>query len=143
VCSACYVVVQKKFLAGYSAIQFTCWNIWLGTLLLLPIALWDLMTNITKVPWQPTLEIVYLGIFPGALAYLAFAYATQRLPAARVMSFLYLVAPLAILMAWPYLKELPSLLSLTGGAIAIAGVALVNTGQSKRTATPAIAVEEA
>ena len=143
-CSSGYVIVQKKFLAAYSALEFTCWNIWAGTLLLLGPFAHQTLVSVAAAPIRATLEIVYLGIFPGALGYVTFAYATTRLPAARVMSYLYLVAPLAMLFAWPYLHEIPTLLSLAGGVLAIGGVALVNARPDK-TAAPAatIAVVEA
>ena len=144
ICAAGYVLIQKKFLSGYTALEFTCWNIWAGTLLLAPFFGWPLVVEVMRVPVARSLEVVYLGIFPGALAYMAFAYATQRLPAARVMSFLYLVPPVAILLAWLYLHELPNVLSLAGGALAIGGVALVNTGGGpRRRAETLVAVEEA
>src|SRR5262249_55251625 len=91
---------------------------------------------------QHIAEIIYLGIFPAAVAYLTFAYATKKLPAARVMSFLYLVPPLAMLLAWIYLSERPTLTSLLRGALAIPRVAIVNTAPSPDPPAP-IATENA
>jgi drug/metabolite transporter (DMT)-like permease len=138
-CTAVYVIIQKRFLAAYSAMEFTCWNIWAGTLLMLVPFAHQTVVSLQAAPIRATLEIVYLGIFPGAVAYLLFAYATTRLPAARVMSYLYLVPPLAMLMAWPYLREIPTWLSLAGGGLAIGGVALVNVRADKAAAPVEIA----
>jgi len=38
VASAIYTVLQKHFLARYSALEFTAYSIWFGTLLMLPFA---------------------------------------------------------------------------------------------------------
>src|SRR5271170_3849469 len=37
VCSALYVIVQKKFLSDYGALPFTLWTVWAGVILLLPV----------------------------------------------------------------------------------------------------------
>jgi drug/metabolite transporter (DMT)-like permease len=145
-CAAGYIVIQKKYLGGYTALEFTCWSIWAGVLVLAPFT-FQLINALRHImPTEPAraYEVIYLGIFPGALAYMAFAYATQRLPAARVMSFLYIVPALAIFLAWVYNKEWPTVLSLAGGALAIGGVALVNARRGlRKPAETLIAVEEA
>jgi drug/metabolite transporter (DMT)-like permease len=145
VCAAFYVILQKRRLAGYTALEFTLYTFWAGVLLLSPLFARGTLHTLATVPAKPTLEILYLGLFPGAISYLAFAYATVRLPAARVMSFMYLVPALAMLIAWAYLREVPTSLSLLGGALAIGGIAIVNTAAARRTPAPAplIAVEEA
>lgn len=132
VCYAGYITLQKKKLAGYSALEFTCFAVWAGTLLLLVFSP-GLFQTLARVPMKPIAEVVYLGVFPGALAYLTFAYATKHMPASRVMAFLYLVPPLAMLMAYSYRGERPSWLSIVGGALAIGGVIIVNWARAQRT----------
>ncbi len=70
--------------------------------------------------------MVYLGLFPTAIAYVAYAYALSRMPASRTASFLYLVPALAFLIAWIWLGEVPPALSVVGGVVTLAGVLLVN-----------------
>jgi drug/metabolite transporter (DMT)-like permease len=76
-----------------------------------------------------TLGAVYLGVFPGAVAYACWAYVLSRLPAGRATSSLYLVPPIAVIIGWLVLGERPGALALAGGAVALGGVALVNAGR--------------
>ncbi len=64
------------------------------------------------------------------MAYLALAYAFARMPASNAVSFLYLVPALAFLIAWLWLGEVPTLLSILGGVVVLAGVIIVNSRRS-------------
>jgi drug/metabolite transporter (DMT)-like permease len=80
-----------------------------------------------------TLAVLYLGVFPAAIAYVLWNYALARMPASLLSSFLYLSPVLASIIAWVWLGEVPALLTILGGAVAILGVILVQTkGQQTR-----------
>ena len=65
-------------------------------------------------------------------------YALARMPASILSSFLYLAPVLAMAIAWVWLGELPTVLTIVGGAVAIVGVVVVQTkGQARRVALAA------
>jgi drug/metabolite transporter (DMT)-like permease len=76
--------------------------------------------------------MVYLGVFPTAIAYVTYAYAMSRMAASRAVSFLYLIPVMAYLIAWLWLGEVPTLLSVLGSIVVLAGVVIVNARGRRR-----------
>ncbi len=130
--SSLYSLGQKPLLTRYGALQCTAYAIWAGAILLLPFGL-RLPAAVSTAPLGATGAISYLGIVPGALGYCTWAYILARVPAATAGSFLYLVPAFAMLIAWLWLGEVPTLLSLGGGLLVLAGVIVVNSwGRGQR-----------
>ena len=68
--SGFYSVLQKPFLKKYRAIETTTYIIWGATIFLL-FYLPTLRHDLTHMSWPGIATILYLGIFPAALAYMA------------------------------------------------------------------------
>jgi len=126
VAQALHFVIQKPYLRSTSPLVFTTYAVSAGTLLLLPAAP-NLPAAVRDAPLGATLAVVFLGVFPAALANVTWAYVLARIPVARAASFLYLVPALTFLIAWVWLGETPTVAAILGGLLALTGVVLVNT----------------
>jgi drug/metabolite transporter (DMT)-like permease len=135
-----YIVIQKHFLGRYSALEFTAYSVWSGTLLLTPFG-GGLLHAIHTAPMKGTLAVVYLGVFPAAIASFAWSYALSHGSAGKMASYLYFIPVLATVIAWVWLGEVPRPISLLGGAIAICGVIVVNLWGKSRSAESLVVVE--
>ena len=120
--SSVFFVLQRPYLERYSPFQMTAIGIWAGTALMAALWLPGLVQAVRHAPLAPTLAIVYLGVLPGALAYVTWAYALSKMPASLLGISIYLEPPIAIAVAFVWLGELPSALTILGGVIAIGGV---------------------
>lgn len=137
--TAIYFVLGKKPLRTYSPLEFTSYVIWIGVLPML-FFLPDLVRQLPVAPTSSTLIIVFLGVFPGALAYGLWSYALARMPASTTASFLYAQPVLVMFVAWLWQHTVPGPVTLLGGALALAGVILVQTkGRPKGEITVSVA----
>ncbi|MET7814639.1 DMT family transporter [Streptomyces sp. NPDC005395] len=134
------VVAQKPALAHASALQVTTFGCLVGAVLCLPFT-GRLVAEAADAPVSATLNMVYLGVFPTALAFTTWAYALARTTAGRMGATTYAVPALVVLMSWLTLGEVPGLLTLAGGALCLAGVAVSRS--RRRPAAPSEHTEPA
>ncbi|MBT2677212.1 DMT family transporter [Streptomyces sp. ISL-14] len=117
------VVAQKPALGHASPLQVTTFGCLVGAVLCLPFS-GQLIGDAADASVSATLNLVYLGVFSLALAFTTWAYALARTTASRMGATTYAVPALVVLMSWLALGEVPGLLTLAGGALCLAGVAV-------------------
>ncbi|SIO89424.1 DMT family transporter [Nocardiopsis sp. JB363] len=117
------VVAQKPALRHADALVVTAYACLVGTLFCLPFT-GVLVTEVAAAPWRATATVVYLGLFPTALAFTTWAFALSRMPAGRLGATTYLVPALVLVMSWALLGETPVLGAVVGGALCLVGVAV-------------------
>ncbi|MFD8806522.1 DMT family transporter [Streptomyces sp. NPDC059597] len=125
------VICQKPALGHASPLQVTAFGCAVGAVACLPFA-GQLFDDLADAPATAVGAVVYLGLLPTALAFLTWAYALSRMSAGRLGATTYVVPALTVVLAWPVLGELPSLLAIAGGLLCLLGV-----GISRRRAAPA------
>ncbi|HEY3006469.1 MAG TPA: DMT family transporter [Micromonosporaceae bacterium] len=117
------VVAQKPALRHGTALQVTTYGCLIGLVVCLPFS-GVLVSEAARAPWPATLNVIYLGVFPTALAFTTWAFALARTTAGRMGATTYVVPALVVLMSWLFLGEVPGLLTLAGGLLCLAGVAV-------------------
>ncbi|MFJ1655254.1 DMT family transporter [Streptomyces sp. NPDC088337] len=130
------VVAQKPALGRASALQVTTFGCLVGALVCLPFT-GQLFHEAARAPLPATLNMVYLGVFPTALAFTTWAYALSRTTASRMGATTYAVPALVVLMSWLALGEVPGTVTLVGGALCLAGVAVSRSRPPRRTSRTA------
>ncbi|MFC7306889.1 DMT family transporter [Streptomyces monticola] len=135
------VVVQKPALRHASPLQVTTFGCAIGAAACLPFA-GVLVDEAAHAPLSATLNMVYLGVFPTALAFTTWAYALARTTAGRMGATTYAVPAIVVLMSWIALDEVPGWLTLGGGLICLAGVA-VSRSRPRRARDTAVPAETA
>ncbi|MGG3799130.1 DMT family transporter [Metabacillus fastidiosus] len=125
VATSVFFVFQKPLFSRYKPIELTAYFTWAGTL---PFFIFfpGLFEDIQHATIEAHLSAIYVGIFPAAIAYVMWATALSLGKASSVTSMMYVEPVIAIFVAWLWLREWPSTLSLIGGIIAISGVIIVN-----------------
>ncbi|MCP2301544.1 DMT family transporter [Actinokineospora globicatena] len=120
------VVLQKPALRHGSALQVTTFGCVIGAVATLPFS-GQLLDGLRTAPTSSVIGMVYLGLFPTALAFYTWAYALSRTTAGRMGATTYVVPTLVLLMSWLLLGEVPTALTLVGGALCLAGVAVARS----------------
>ncbi|WP_237980437.1 DMT family transporter [Bacillus thuringiensis] len=120
-----FFVFQTSYLKKYGFLPFTIYTILSSTVCML-IFLPGVYQKILAAPLEVNLSVIYLGVFPTVLPYIALAYIISRAGASEATSSLYLTPITACFIAWIWLGEVPTLVSIIGGGITILGIVIAH-----------------
>ena len=114
------VLAQKQLLAHIDATSMTVIGIVAGFLACLPYTP-QLLTELGAVPHAFVIAVVYMGVFPTAIAFLLWGYALTRTPAGVLTSSSLLVPAFTVGLSWLILGEMPPPLAGIGGVLCVTG----------------------
>jgi drug/metabolite transporter (DMT)-like permease len=117
------VVAQKPLLSSVSALRVTWLACTVGALACLPFA-GQAVSELRSSSWSTLGWVAYLGLLPTAVGFTTWAYALARSRAGTLAAMTYLVPPVAALLGWLVLAEVPPLSAVAGGALCLLGVYL-------------------
>lgn len=125
--------LQKRLLGRIDSITMTWIGCLAGTIACLPFAP-DLVRALGTAPASSVLALVYLGVFPTAVAFTTWGYVLARSSAGRTAASTYAVPAIVVLLSWLLLGETPPVAALIGGVLALAGVAVATLRRRPKTA---------
>ena len=117
------LILQKPLVGRLPAVVVTWLACTVGAVVCLPFVgrLW---TEVGRAPASSVWWLVYLGVFPTAIAFTTYAFALRHMSASSLGVTTYLVPPLTIAMGWLLLSEVPPTMAYAGGVLALVGVAV-------------------
>jgi drug/metabolite transporter (DMT)-like permease len=115
----------------------TAWTLWIGAIGICIVGLpATLRFSLDSVRWTTWLAVVYAGALSIGLAYLIWYHGVRALGNTRTAAYSNLTPVVALVVAWLWLGEVPALGQLTGAAVIIAGVWLVQAAPRRPIAVP-------
>jgi drug/metabolite transporter (DMT)-like permease len=124
-CTSVDAVIQKPLFKRHNGLSVACWSMIFAALFLTP-GLPSAFAQFADATGEARFAALYLGTVPSFIAYCGWSVTVSRFPAARAANFLYCIPPTATLMGFLWLGEIPALLGIAGGVLALVGVAVVN-----------------
>ena len=117
------MILQKPLVARLPAIHVTWLACSVGAVACLPFV-GGLVGDLREAPASSVWWLIYLGVFPTAIAFTTYAFALTHMDASSLAVTTYLVPPITIVLSLVFLGEVPPVLAYVGGVLALVGVAV-------------------
>lgn len=118
-----YTVISKPLFSRYTPMEVTTYAVVAGSVPFIAFAPGAVSSAMTATPAQLA-TVLFLALFPGGIAYVLWSRSVAAFPPGVASRFLYLVPVVGVGVAWLWVGEVPQVLTLIGGAVTLAGVAL-------------------
>mgnify|MGYP001293287942 CR=1 FL=1 len=125
IASGFHTIIGKKLMEKYSPLEITCYIIWAGTFFLLFFGK-SLFADVATASKDAVYSVLYLGVFPGAFAYLAWNKVLAKGSATDLTNTQNVIPIFALVISFLFLREVPTTIMITGGTVAIGGILIVN-----------------
>lgn len=119
-----YNVIQRLYAHEYTSLQITAYSFFTATAMLV-FFLPESIRQIAAAPLPHVIAVIFLGVFPSALAYLLWAKALSfAATTSDVTKFMFLTPLLSLVLGYLVISELPGVETWLGGAIILSGLVL-------------------
>ncbi|HET8800329.1 MAG TPA: DMT family transporter [Marinobacter sp.] len=128
-----FSVLLRRQAVPLPALTFLTVQILLGTLVILPFFLADLLffSGGFELTRNTALPLLYFALFPGILAYAFWNHGVYRIGPARAAIFMYLTPVFASVLASVFLDESLGRYHILGGLLILAGLLLATRADRK------------
>lgn len=132
-----YLVISRGLLKRYNALTVITWVFGFGVLGMLPWGLVPVLREAGGIRLATWLAMAYIVVGPTVAAYYLNLWASRRVEASLVSTFVYLQPAMTALLAVPLLHERISWTMLPAVALIFAGVTVaIRAGRTRRSPTP-------
>ena len=126
-----YTVWGRTPVARYGPLRMTAWSLWIATPVIVLMGIPSLRSaELTSVSPGAWLGVVYAGVLSIAVAYVLWYRGVQLLGNSRTAVYSNLVPVTALVTAWLWLGESPTVGQLAGACVILSGLWLSRTGQA-------------
>jgi drug/metabolite transporter (DMT)-like permease len=119
---AIYTIAGKSMLEKYSPDVLTVYVFVIGSVLLLPFALYEGIVNPFNLSFNSWISLIYLSLLCSVVAYVIWYSALTSMETTEVAAFVYLVPLFTAIMAFYVLKEEIGVLIAIGGFLTMLGI---------------------